>query len=134
MQNGQYGTDKCNYKRHNGGINQSKKRLITKYDIQMADPRTKIQNCKIYSLETKKRSSTFFSSLSLILAFKLKMNIASKILRKILRLQTTGYKSLLQHLKESGCRFQRPFAKTPPTCNNTVEDSLKQLSLYIIIY
>ena len=39
---------------------------------------------------------------------------------------------LLQHLKKSGCPFQRPFAKTPPINNLDIEDSLKQLSLYII--
>ena len=40
--------------------------------------------------------------------------------------------TLVQHLKQPGCPFQRPFARAPPTHDVDVEDSLKNLKAFIL--
>ena len=37
-----------------------------------------------------------------------------------------------EHIRCNGCSFQRPFASAPPTYNVNIEDSLKQLSVYVV--
>lgn len=44
--------------------------------------------------------------------------------------ETATCASLVQHLRQSGCPFQHPFAKTPPTHNVEMEDSLKQFQTF----
>ena len=40
--------------------------------------------------------------------------------------------TLYQHIKKSGCPFQRPYTCTPPTHNINLEDNIKQLLNFII--
>ena len=46
--------------------------------------------------------------------------------------QTSSCPTLLQHLKQQDCPFQRTFVQPPPTYNVEIEDSLKQLNNFIL--
>ena len=45
---------------------------------------------------------------------------------------TASCPTALQHLKRTGCPFQRPFTSAPPTFNVETEDALKQLHNFIL--
>ena len=46
--------------------------------------------------------------------------------------QTSSCPTLLQHLKQTGCKFQRPFTHAPPTFDTDIEDSLKELNNFVL--